>query len=196
VRAARMQQNKTRMFHPPGEADPAATEPAFSHATIYPRTAQLPDDFRDADFAKTAPFGMSCLRDGTPCDIYILSYGAPGDSAIMVRVDNKSLGSRPSYLPASGQVFQRDRQGKWVNTGSFSVIGCASIVDGLRDGNATPVRPENDDLLVNGTRLHFSPLPRRDDICSRELGSKPANTDAKTRDADAPVPMGPAFGKP
>jgi hypothetical protein len=191
-----MQEAKTRTFHAAGEPDPAVTEAAFSHATVYPKNAQLPDDFRNADFSKTALCGLTCLHDGTPCDIYILPYGAPGDSAIIVRVYNKNAASRPLYLPGSGQVFQRDRESKWVNTGYFPGMGCAGIVDALRDGEFMPVRPEYDDLLVNGIRLRFSPVPRRDDACVRELARRPGNIEDKTRDADAPTHMGPAFGKP
>jgi hypothetical protein len=96
----------------------------------------------------------------------------------------------------SGQVFQRDREGKWANTGTFSAMECPSIVDALRAGKVTPVRPEYDDLLVNGIRIHFSPAPRIDDVCAKDFGSKPANSQGKLRDADPPVHMGPGFGKP
>lgn len=196
ARVARMQQTKTRTFHAAGEPDPAATEPAFSHVTVYPRNVRLPDDFRNTDFSKAAQYLPGCLRNGTSCDIYILSYGAPGESAIIVRVDNPKSGSRAGYFFSSGQVFQRDREGKWINTGRFSATECPSVVAALRDGKVTPVRPEYDDLLVDGIRIRFSPAPRVDNVCAKEPAPKPANSQDKPPDADAPVQMGPAFGKP
>jgi Domain of unknown function (DUF4153) len=195
-RAARMQQTKTRTFRPRGEPDPAVTEPAFSHATIYPKNTQLPEDFRNSDFSKPGQFGVGCLQNGTPCDIYVLPYGAPGELAIIVRVDNENLGSRSVRFSMPGQLFQRDREGHWVNTGSFSDMRCASIVDALREGRVTSVRPDYDDLLVNGIRLHFYRSARSEEGCAKELGAAAADGQDKTRDADAPPQMGPAFGKP
>lgn len=102
-----MQQTKTRTYHVRGEPDPAVTEKAFSHATVYPKDAQLPQDFRLADFSKTTPYMSSCLRDGTPCDIYMLPYGSPGESAIIVRAYSAKSGPQATYDFSGGQFFQR-----------------------------------------------------------------------------------------
>jgi hypothetical protein len=195
-RAARVQQTRTRTYHAPGEPDPAVSEPAFSHATVYPRDARLPDDFRSTNFPKTSQVVPLCMRDGTPCDIYILPYGALNDSAIIVSPHKPQLGERAPYFVLEGHVFQRDREGKWIHIGTLAGMGCPNIVAALRDGKVTTVRPEYDDLLVDGVRIHFSSVPRVDNVCAKESSPKPENRQDKPRDADAPVQMGPAFGKP
>ncbi len=196
ARAARMQQTNTRIFRAAaGRPDPTATEAAFAHATVYPNGTQLPEDFRNTDFSKTEPYVTSCLRDGTPCDIYILPYGTSGALAIIVRADNTVRGAPSVYPITPAKVFQRDQQGKWVNSGSFHIKGCPGMVDALRAGKATSVPPEYDDLLVDGIRLRFSTALPNDDRCSKEMAKKP-DSGANARDAEAPVQMGPAFAKP
>jgi hypothetical protein len=195
TRAVRMQRTETRSFRfrSPDRANSAVTEPAFSHATVYPKDATLPQDFRDADFSRTIPtYGFSCLRDGTPCDIYVLPSGAAGETTIVVRFTNDSSHTPSAYVPPMANVFQRDRDGKWVDTGTLSGAGCPEIVDALREGTVTWVRPEHDDLVVHGVRLRISPVWRADGACAKP----PIGEQEKARDADAPAHMGPAFGKP
>ena len=196
ARAAHMQETNTRSFHRPGEPNPASTETAFAHAAVYPKNALLPEDFKKTDFSKTMPYVSSCLRDGTPCDIYIVPYGMPGDSAIIVRGPSPTAGSQRASLWLSGQIFQRNQEGRWINTASFAGRECASTVEAMRDGRVTPVRPEFDDLLIDGRRIHVSPTSHDDGVCAKELGSNPANNQGTAKDADAPAQMGPAFGKP
>jgi hypothetical protein len=193
-RAALMLQTKTRTFRPSAQPDPAATEPAFAHATVYPKDTPLPEDFRHTDFSNAGTYAPGCLRDGTHCDIYIVPFGAPGESAILVRMVKDDATPRPGYLPISAEVFQRNREGQWVHTGAFSTRGCPGIVAALRDGTVTPVRPDYDDLMVNGMRLRFAPAPHGDDPCAGAPAPTPAVN--SPRDADAPARMGPAFAKP
>ena len=195
TRAVRMQRTATPgfRFRSPDRANPAVTEPAFSHATVYPKDATLPQDFKGADFSKTMPtYGFSCLRDGTPCDIYVLPSSAAGETTIIVRFGNDGIHTQSVYVPQIANVYKRGRDGKWVDTGTLSGAGCPGIVDALREGAVTWVRPEQDDLLVHGARLRISPVWRADGACAKP----PTGQQEKARDADAPTPMGSAFGKP
>ncbi|HEX3913605.1 MAG TPA: DUF4153 domain-containing protein [Steroidobacteraceae bacterium] len=191
-RALLMQAARTRRYRSRSEPDPAVTEPPFSHATVYPKNTNLPEDFKKLDFSSAAGFEFGCLQNGTPCEIYVLGYGAPGDLAIVVNATIERSRPRSLYLP----VFQRNREGKWARTGTLSAMGCANFVAALREGNVAPVRSLYDDLLADGIRLHFSPSVSDDTACSKELGSEPADHHGETKDANAPVQMGPAFAKP
>lgn len=75
-------------------------------------------------------------------------------------------------------------------------MGCPSVVAALREGNVVTVRPEFDDLLVDGIRIHFSPAQPIDHECAKDLNPKPVSGQDGPRDPNAPVQMGPAFGKP
>ena len=74
-RAARMQAAAGRQYFG-AVPDAAVTESAFSHATIYPRGAQLPQGFKETDWSlRSSP---ECLRNGRSCEIYVIAYGLPG----------------------------------------------------------------------------------------------------------------------
>jgi hypothetical protein len=191
-RAALMQATKTRSYRSRSEPDPALTEPPFSRAVVYPKNANLPEDFKKSDFSNSAGFELGCLQNGTPCEIYVLGYGAPGDLAIIVSAAIENSRPRSLHLP----LFQHNREGKWARTGTLSAMGCANIVAALREGNVAPVRSLYDDLLVDGIRLHVSSSDSDDTTCSKELGPEPGDHHGEAKDANAPRQMGPAFAKP
>jgi Domain of unknown function (DUF4153) len=169
-RAAQMQANKAPNFFANGEPDPALTERAFTHAVVYPKGSELPRGLENTE-SPLADYGFDCLRNGAPCEIYLVPYGDNRDTVVIVRP--MSPGNRqppaPVYaLPA--RLFQRDASGKWVNTGTFDRINCPGVVDGLRAGQLSWARPEHDDLLVNGVRLEFSKLTHGADQCPPAFG--------------------------
>jgi hypothetical protein len=194
-RAAQMQTSRTPNFFANGEPDPALTERAFTHAAVYPKDSELPWGLENAE--STLPnYGFDCLRNGAPCEIYLVPYGDNRDTVVIVRPMSPS-NRQPlaSVYGSSARLFQRDASGQWINTGTFDRIDCPGVVDALRAGQLNWSRPEHDDLLVNGVRLEFSKLPHRDDQClpAPQPSSRPGSNRAS--DADAPAHMGPAFGR-
>jgi hypothetical protein len=155
LRATSMQRTDVRQSFPQVHSEPAAAEAALSHAAVYPKGASLPEDFRSADIASITQYQVNCLRGGAVCDIYVVADGTQGVTLI-VRPDGDTPGTKPGR-PNSGQVFQRDPGGKWVVTGSIDDLECPGVVQALREGKVMPLRPEHDDLLVNGLRLQFMP---------------------------------------
>ena len=196
-RATLMQGTKGRSYLGQGEPNPAATEPAFSHAAIFPEGTRLPEDFRNADWSRDTALNLDCLRNGASCDIYVLPYGSTGEPAVIVRPDStKNEMMRAGSTDAAARLFQRDPHGKWVQTGTFNHLNCAGVVAALREGQFVLARPEHDDLVVAGVRLHFSAGWRGNDSCAGESQPKPPSAQDRARDADAPPHMGPAFGEP
>ena len=194
-RAALMQSSKERRYFGQAEADPAMTEAALSHATLYPAGAQLPKDFVNTARPREFGFGPDCLRNGASCDIYVMPYGAAGETAVIVRSYATNNDSMPVYSPAAlARLFQRDPDGRWVQTGTFSHVNCPSVIAALRAGKSAPARPEHDDLMVDNVRLRFSAAQTADDRCVAEAHSNAPKTPQRTQDADAPPQMGPAFG--
>ena len=196
-RATLMQGTKERRYFGRGEADPAATEAAFAHAAVYPRGAQLPKDFANSDWSKDFASNPDCLRNGASCDIYVVPYGAAGETAVIVRPYRTNADSIPPYNPVGlSRIFQRDRDGRWVPTGTFTHMNCPGVIAALRAGNLESARPEHDDLVVNGARLQFSATWTADDKCAAQPQSSTSGDVERARDADAPPHMGPAFGRP
>jgi Domain of unknown function (DUF4153) len=194
-RATLMENTKARTYFRQGEPDPAATEAAFSHATVYPIGAQLPQDFKDSVSGPNSGFIPDCLRTGATCDIYLIPYGSTDETAVMVRsykaADDKTSGYNQG---AWGRLFQRASDGKWVPTGNFTHLNCPSVISALRDGKVAAARPEHDDLMVNGVRLRFSAAVSTDEGCASGRPANASSSALPTRDADAPPHMGPAFG--
>ncbi len=196
-RAALMQGTKERRYFGRGEPNPAATEAAFSHATVYPAGAQLPEEFRNADWSRDAGFNLDCLRNGASCDIYVVPYGPAGETAVIVRAYGTTNDMVPAYdAGLLSQLFQRGPQGKWVQEGHFTHINCPSVVAALREGKVVSARPEHDDLIVAGVRLNFSAPWQANNQCVGEGQSNPSGIRNPARDANAPPQMGPAFGGP
>ena len=196
-RAALMQGSKERRYFGRGEPYPAATEAAFSHASVYPAGAQLPKGFRNSDWSRDSTQNLDCLRNGASCDIYVVPYGPGSQTAVIVRSYRTNDETIPAYNPVpSSRLFQRDSDGKWVQTGTFTHMNCPSVIDALRAGTLASARPEHDDLIVDGVRLRFSAAWRGDDKCAAEPESNTATDSQRAQDANAPPHMGPAFGGP
>lgn len=191
-RAARMELAKTRRYYSPGEPYAAATEPPFSHATIYPPGATLPADFKSSDWSSEPGLNLNCLQNGGACDIYVVPYGGEGNTAVIVR---ETGALRGYYANSSGLLYQRDSTGKWVNTGSFNHMDCAGVVSALRNGQLSAARPEHDDLMANGVRLAFAAIYRGSEKCLAAPPTSEPRPD-RSQDAAAPSHMGPAFGRP
>ena len=164
-RAAQMQAAKAPNFFANGEPDPALTERAFTHAAVYPMGSELPRGLENTE-SPLANYGFDCLRNGAPCEIYLVPYGDNRDTVVIVRPTSPN-GRQPlaSVHGSSARLFERDASGKWINTGTFDRIDCPGVVDALRAGQLSWSRPEHDDLLVNGVRLEFSKLTHGDDQC-------------------------------
>jgi hypothetical protein len=186
-RAARVEAAKSEQYFQKGESYAAVTEPPFSHATIYPAGATLPEDFKSSDWSSGPVYGINCLLNGGACEIYVVPYGGEGNMAIFVRE-----AEGPLEDDSSAEVYQRDATGKWVNTGSFNHLDCPGVLSALRDGEVSSVPPEHDDLMVHGVRLEFSAAGRVGDKCR----AAHPESHPRSRDAAAPAHMGPAFGQP
>jgi hypothetical protein len=196
-RARLIQEAKERRYFGQGIPDSAATEAALSHATVYPAGAQLSKDFENSDLAKDFAFNPDCLRNGASCDIYLVPYGPAAETAVIVRSYRTNNDRLSAYNPVElGRLFQRNPDGKWVQTGTFTHMNCPSVIAALRAGKLAWARPEHDDLIVDGVRLHFSAAWRGDDKCAADPRSSPSSNPERARDADAPPHMGPAFGAP
>jgi hypothetical protein len=196
-RAAVMLGTQQRSYFGRGEPDPAATEAPFSHATVYPAGAQLPAGFKDSVRSRDTPFTPDCLLTGAVCDVYVVPYGSGVDTAVIVRASGGDSDKNPGYHPGeSGRLFQQDSNGKWEQTGSIADLDCPGVIEALRQGNADAIRPEHDDLVVNGVRLRFSAARSGDNRCHPGSTYGSPNSPREPRDAQAPSRMGPAFGGP
>ena len=197
-RAARVQTLKVRAYPAAqGEPNSAATESAFAHATVYPKGAQLPADFRNEEGQLGDIANPLCMQNGSPCDIYVVPYGPDAKPALIVRspvlTSSRFTGSVGSSI---GVVFQRNAAGNWSRLGTLQNLNCPGVESALQNGNLTSVPPEHDDLLVAGVRLQF--LSARPYVvnCAPPANSAPALKQDPAREATAPARMGPAFGSP
>jgi hypothetical protein len=192
-RVARMQATTSKQYFG-SVPDAAVTESAFSHATIYPKGAQLPQGFKETDW--TAFSNPECLRNGRGCEIYVVAYGVPGDVAVIVHPAQHTAGSFTSDNSSIAPLYQRDSAHGWVNTGFFSHMNCHTALAALQDGKVATTAPQHDDLLVAGMRLQFSAIaPVMSADCEDAL---PRNVPqpSHAREPQAPLNMGPAFGRP
>lgn len=187
ARAKRAQASVTRGYGGEDAANPAATEAPLTHATVYPKGAVLPQGFRVTDQLERNSYDAQCLRDGSPCDIFVLP-GAAGTAPTLIV-------QRTDPLDDSAPVFARDASGAWQRTGTLNHMRCASVVAAMREGKVAHVRPAYDDLQAAGIRLEMTPY--------RESGPDPCpappakpSPPAKPADAKAPARMGPGFGNP
>lgn len=193
ARASRMQ--ATSGWQPNlglGAADPAATEPAFSHATVYPPGEQLPADFKET-YSAGGVTEADCLKNGAPCDIYLIAYG--GSPTLIVR-PTQPVGQPPVAVAGAryGQLYQRAANGTWQHVGTVDRLECPEVVAALRSGQVASVPPEYKDLLVNGIRVHIDRARQPHDSCA--AAQEAERTVAPTRDPQAPAHMGPAFSTP
>lgn len=197
ARALLMRSTNDKRYFGLSEPDSAATEPAFAHATVYPPGTQLPQDFKDSNGSQDFPFGSSdCLRNGASCDIFVVPYGPAGEVAVIVR-SYKNKSDNGTYVPAPlalGRLFQRNADGKWIQTGTFTHMNCPSVIEALRAGKLETARPEHDDLIAAGVRLRFSSTWRAADTCAGEPQTHKPSSQQPAHDAQAPPQMGPAFG--
>jgi hypothetical protein len=189
-----MQATEERSFSARGEPNPALTEPALSHATVYPEGALVPEGLKSAP---QPVFSLDCLRNGAPCEIYVVPYGASHETVVIVRPGRVTSRQPLTFVyEPSARLFQRDSSGKWVDTGGFNRLDCPGVAAALQAGQLVSVRPEHDDLIVSGVRLEFSKLGRADDRCQAAPQPNPQPGADRSRDSSAPAHMGPAFGKP
>ncbi|WP_420382830.1 hypothetical protein [Novosphingobium sp.] len=189
--------------------DPATTEPALSHVTVYPQGETLPADFVAKNIADGALYGPSdCLRNGSPCDIIVWKGAVQGSPLLIIRssgpsddAENSKL-TRRSAKPANVAfspfipVFGRGTDGQWRNVGTIGRINCSGIMDSLRKGAARSVRPAHDDLQVNGVTLKFNPNDSEAEACPAQAPSPNTPVPKTPVEARAPARMGPAFGNP
>ena len=170
-----------------GDPDPAKTEAPFSHAAVYPKGAVLPQDFRTKGWEENANYDAPCLKDGTPCDIFVLP-GKPAPTLIIHRI--AAPGSEDN-----APVFTRDPSGEWHRTGTLNNMRCPAVIAELRAGKAAPVRPQYDDVMAAGIRLEMTPNRTFSADPCPEPAQPPAKPAAPS-DARAPGNLGPAFGNP
>ncbi len=199
-RARLEQANTTRAFRIDNRPDPATTEPALSHATVYPSGAKLPADFVPANFAEMNAFANSCLRDGSACDIIVWKAAIQGSPLLIVQQRPPANAAQAEFDPPlisymGLPVYGRNAQGKWAQIGTIGSVGCPGVMAGLRDGKAQTVRPDHDDLQVGGVRLPFkSTINNTPAPCAPP--PRPVTVAPAPADARAPARMGPAFGSP
>jgi hypothetical protein len=192
-RAARMQATVGKQSFGPAP-DAAVTESAFSHATIFPKGAQLPQGFKETDWS--SPSSPECLRNGRSCEIYVVAYGLPGEVAVIVHPTQLTAGRIASEIISMAQLYQRDGAHGWVNTGFFSHMNCHAALAALQDGKLMTTAPEHDDLLAAGIRLRFSGIASTMSADCDSVSPKDVPQPSHAREAQAPLNMGPAFGRP
>ncbi len=195
ARAARVQAAKFKRFtYSEGEADSAASEAAFSHATVYPKGALLPADFKARDGQAGEGASPACMQNGSPCEIYVVPYGGEGKEALIVRsMILMSIQSAGFRFSAVGVVFQRDAAGKWSRLGILQNLDCPGVASALQNGNLASTAPLHDDLLVAGVRLEFSPTQSYSQKCAAPVPEATSPKKDRAREATAPAYLGPAF---
>ena len=189
--------NGLRQYGDQSEPDPTLTEPALSHVSVYPKGATLPGDFVAANIGDPG-FGRSCLHDGHPCDIIVLTGAVQGSPLLIVEQrhvqDPHSEWSAENLdRGAPRPVFGRGSDGKWGQVGFVGGVGCPGVLDALRKGQGKAVRPDHDDVMIGGFRLPYTPGNQPSDTCNVP---RPVATPSAPSDASAPAQMGPAFGRP
>ena len=196
-RASRVQATSFKRFNRQGEPEGTASAAAFSHATIYPRGTQLPQDF-SGSVGQVGYFqDPPCMQDGSTCDIYVVPYGKDGKQAIIVRTIEKKSALAPGYpIGASAALFQRDANGKWIAMGTLQNLNCPGVATALAHGELTSAPPEHDDLMVAGVRLEFSAARPYVNKCPAPAPSGSSPQKDQAHDPSAPPQMGPAFGAP
>ena len=190
ARARRAQASDTRSYGGEDMPDPAITEAPFAHASVYPKGAVLPQDFRGADWRKVGieTYDAQCLLDGSPCDIYIIP--GPVKDAPTVIVISTSMAPLASR---NAPTFERDHNGAWQRTGTLSNLHCPAVIAALRSGKTARIRPQFDDFEAGGIRLEMT-RPSTPDPCPAPPPAPPPSS--KPTGAKAPARMGPAFGNP
>lgn len=186
ARALQAQALKTIYIETQWGDDAGVDEPAFSHATVYPKGAALPTDFHPAEDVPNP--GPDCLHNGARCDLFVTHWGADHTLAILV-VD--TFTGNPS-LRRDGRLFERAGKGAWVQTGELENLECTDVAEALRAGTARPLRPRHDDILAGGMRLHLRESGER---CPLKAPPRP-EPPVKPSDARAPAELGPGFGVP
>ena len=205
-RARLAQANSQKRFILSAGPDPASTEPALAHVTVYPHGAKLPADFAARNLSEDMTYAASCLRDGSPCDIIVWdSMAHDGPLLIVHQSERGDIGNSVKSTPqntaaldiagsAPLEVFGRDTNGKWSIVGHIDHGGCPGIVDALRKGEGKSIRPTHDDIEVAGNRLTFN--PNAAGACPAQLPAQVRASRTRANDATAPAHMGPAFGNP
>ncbi len=177
-----------------GQDSPAATEPPLSHASIYPRGASLPADFKPGTLPELYDQDAACLTNGSPCDIILLEPDRLGMDRLLIIGGDVPAKAVVAADQSWGIVLGRGTSGRWIKIGSLGNLDCPNVLDTLRRGKASALRPLHDDLEVGGYRLPFTP-----DAATREdcpAPPRPPQKPAPARDPKAPPLMGPAFGNP
>ncbi|WP_082350140.1 DUF4153 domain-containing protein [Novosphingobium sp. AAP1] len=191
--------------------DPAQTEPAFTHASVYPKGARLPDGFRKTKWADSSDYfaGPDCMKNGAPCDVIVLP-GKDSGAPLLLVIDGPAPSDQPATAKrdvpqvviqaaantygGSSPVYGLDANGKWAKIGALSSVGCAGVREALRRGEAVPSRPLHDDIIAGGQHLTFT--VENTVVCPPASQPRATPTAAAPVDASAPSGMGPAFGKP
>lgn len=135
---------RSKPVHEP-RPDPA-TEPALSHARIYPPGAKLPASFRNMPWRNLNALDIDCMFDGTACEIYTLLPKGGVPTYILI---STSANSRRS----DGPLFAPSGHGKWYRIGMVKGLDCPGVREALRAGRARAVPPLLDDLLVANQRI-------------------------------------------
>lgn len=198
-----------RTYQSDGNPDPAQTEPALSHAVVYPEGAKLPADFGPKTLVDGNSYSAACLRDGSPCTIIVWKNAGRPAPLLIVRegavADKVKLTdpAAPAAATAAGgafarrwPVFGRNAAGKWEVVGQIGNLDCPGVLDQLRNGEGAAVRPVQDDLQVGGLRLRFYADQTEASACPAPTPAPVQIAPPAPADADAPGRMGPAFGKP
>ena len=190
--------------------DPAQTEPAFTHASVYPKGAQLPDGFRKTRWADPSDYfsGPDCMKNGAPCDVIVLPSKDSGAPLLLV-IDGLAPSDKPVTAKREGAqiaiqaantyggaspVYGLKANGKWAKIGALSLTVCAGVRDALRRGEAVPSRPVHDDIIAGGQHLTFTVEDAA--VCPTAPQPRATPTATAPVDASAPNGMGPAFGRP
>ena len=174
----------------------AATEAAFTHATVYPTGVTLPADFKSVDWAAAGARNPDCLRNGGYCEIYLSPDASADQVAVIVRpVSADDARPIPDSLGSTAWLFQKNGNGQWTNMGFFSNLNCPGVVAVLRQGTEVTAPPEHPDLMANGVRLRFSALYTGMSACT-PAPVRRQDLPGKPRDPHGPPQLGPAFGSP
>lgn len=137
----------------PEGAAPALTEPPLSHAVIFPRGAVLPKDFPQADRQNTPV--RSCLTNGTPCEIFVLTLPNAPDPAILVYTPPTSK----NMPDDDAELWTRSADATWLSQPANEISACPAAREALRAGRFGIEPSKRRDLVVGGLRLEIGKAP-------------------------------------
>ena len=142
---------------------PAFTKaPPLSHAVIFPKGAMLPQGF-PTNSLPDVPYG-DCLRNGAPCEIFVLTRPASSDPAILVYTP----ASEDLVPVAEAELWTKGGDAKWVHQSIPELMFCPAALEALRAGQYAIEPSKRQDLIVAGLRIQMGAAPASNCLTSQK----------------------------